>query len=267
VFSLTDATMVTAGNNHTCVLRTGGAVACWGQGAAGQLGNGTTTGRAVPGPVGSATALLNDAVHVSAGDLHTCAVRREGAVVCWGVNSNGQLGDGTIAQRLLPTQVNVPPPFVGFLMDGVQVAAGYRHTCVLRRDGTVVCFGANPYGGLGDGSTTQRTLPVVVASLTDAVEIAAGQWFTCARRATGSVSCWGFNGQGQLGDGSTAQRLLPVAVTGVTDATSIVAGTSHVCVRRASGPPSCWGHNAYGAVGNGWTVNHTPPRDLPFGLP
>jgi alpha-tubulin suppressor-like RCC1 family protein len=151
---------------------------------------------------------LTDATTITAGDYHTCARRASGTVVCWGLNSYGQLGTGTAGGA------SFTPTGIAGLTDAVELAAGALHTCARRATGAVVCWGRNNYGQLGDGTTTNRTTPVTVAGLSDAVEIAAGYSATCARRASGAVVCWGINDSGQIGDGTNTARSIPVMVPG-----------------------------------------------------
>jgi len=122
-------------------------------------------------------------------------VRGEGAVVCWGSNSSGQLGDGTMeGDRRTPVAVLR-------LTDAVEIAMSSGHSCARRASGTVACWGSSRYGQLGNGTRgVDRRAPVAVSDLTDAVEIAVGGAHTCARRASGAVVCWGANHTGQIGD-------------------------------------------------------------------
>ena len=140
-----------------------------------------------------------------------CGVRgRDGAAFCWGNNVTGQLGDGTRENRALPT------PVVG-IADGIQIAAGDLHACVLRRSGRVSCWGRNEFGAIGDGSMGPRTIrltPVDARSIEDAVGIALGGAHSCARRRGGEVLCWGVNNYGQLGEGSDVLRPAPFPVSG-----------------------------------------------------
>ena len=97
-----------------------------------------------------------------------------------------------------------------------QLVAGDSSTCRLRTDGTVECWGDNAYGQLGDGTTTNSSLPIQVAGLTGVTSLAAGSNHTCARLDDGSARCWGSNGNGQLGDGTTTNSSTQVAVVGLT---------------------------------------------------
>jgi alpha-tubulin suppressor-like RCC1 family protein len=138
-----------------------------------------------------------------------------GGVKCWGNNNVGQLGDGTTAGRYTPVSV------VG-LLDGVDVERGVGHTCAgcaLTSSRAVKCWGANGYGQLGDGTTTERLTPVTVVGLSNATALAAGSEHTCALLLNGTVQCWGYNSNGQLGDGTTIERHTPVGVPGLATGT------------------------------------------------
>jgi alpha-tubulin suppressor-like RCC1 family protein len=130
-----------------------------------------------------------------------------------------------------------------------RLAAGVLHTCYVADDGTIRCWGDNSHGQLGDGTTTDRLLPVSV--LTNAVAVSAGDFHTCALLANGGVRCWGHNGAGQLGTGDRVQRLSPAPVVGVADAVAIAAGSIHTCALIADGGVRCWGSISYGQLGSG----------------
>jgi alpha-tubulin suppressor-like RCC1 family protein len=227
-----DAVGLAAGSWHTCGLRVSGQMACWGDNFAGALGDGTTTDRHTPVAVTG----LTDVIAATAGFGHTCALRINGHVACWGRNWYGQVGDNTTTHRQIPVAVTG-------LTDVTAVAANdqSQHTCALRSNGEVACWGYNEAGQLGDGTTTHRQTPVAVVDLTDATAITTGTYHTCALRGDGQVTCWGHNVEGQLGDGTTTDRHTPVAVVGITDATAIAAGENHSCALRSSGEVACWG--------------------------
>ncbi len=211
-----------AGGSNTCVTYAGGPLFCWGADESGQLGDNRTEARPTPAAVQGADGMVSVAIanNTQAGkknpDLSRsagfmCGVRgRDGAAFCWGNNVTGQLGDGTRENRGQPT------PVVG-IADGIQIAAGDLHVCVLRRSGRVSCWGRNEFGALGDGSMGPRTIrltPVDARSIEDAVGIALGGAHSCARRRGGAVLCWGVNNYGQLGDGSDVLRPAPFPVSG-----------------------------------------------------
>ncbi|MEM7111123.1 MAG: cadherin domain-containing protein [Chloroflexota bacterium] len=143
---------VAAGQYHTCAVTSSGGVQCWGRNIYGQLGDGTTTYRHTPVAV---SGLSSGVSAVAASLYHTCAVTSSG-VECWGLNHRGQLGDGS-------TTPSTTPVAVSGLSSGVSaLAVGESHTCGRINSGGVQCWGYNYNGQLGDGSTTNRTTPVVV---------------------------------------------------------------------------------------------------------
>jgi len=200
-------------------------------------------------------------VEIAVGLYQTCVRRISGVVLCWGSGKDGALGDGGISTRLDPMPVLSLTDAVELSSGGLWSAdGGMSHTCARVASGSVVCWGNNDVGQLGDGSRTNGLSPTAVYGLLDSVEVAAGNYHTCARRASGVVVCWGSNEFGQLGDATTIQRLTPTAVSGLTDAVEIAAGKSHTCARRTSGEVVCWGSNFYGQLGTGTTADETTPR-------
>ncbi len=222
--------------------------------AYGQLGDGTTTNRNTPTQT-SSLGTDRTAVAITAGHSHTCAILDDGSVSCWGRNNYGQLGDGTTTDRNTPTQTSS----LGTDRTAVAITAGHSHTCAILDDGSVSCWGRNTYGGLGDGTNTDRNTPTQTSSLgTDrtAVAITAGDFHTCAILDDGSVSCWGYNGYGGLGDGTTTDRNTPTQTSSLgTDRTAvaITAGHGHTCAFLDDGSVSCWGWNIYGQT---WRWNY-----------
>ncbi|MFN8489085.1 MAG: cohesin domain-containing protein [Caldilineaceae bacterium] len=246
---------VAVGDGHTCAITRSGAVKCWGANNAGQLGDGTTDNQWTPVNVLGLTA---NAQAVAAGSNYTCALTTGGGVKCWGVNDEGQLGDGTTITRTTPIDVSG-------LTSGVQaIAAGDAHTCAVTTAGGVKCWGANYDGELGNGATTNRPTPGDVTGLTSGVKaLATGAYHTCALTTTGGVKCWGDNGWGQLGDGTKIPRLTPVNVSGLTSGVqAIAAGAYHTCALMTTGGVKCWGGADYGQLGDGATTNRPTPGDV-----
>jgi len=195
---------IAAGCFHTCALLTSGGVECWGYNSNGQLGDGTATDHNTPTAV---SGLSSGVIALALGDSHSCALLSTGGVVCWGYNSNGQLGDGTATDHNTPTAVS------GVSNGVIALAAGGSRSCALLSTGGVVCWGYNGDGQLGDGTDTQRNTPTAVSGISSGViALAAGRCHTCALYTAGGIQCWGCNNAGQLGDGTTTVRTTPTAV-------------------------------------------------------
>ncbi|MFB9066769.1 RCC1 domain-containing protein [Pseudofulvimonas gallinarii] len=195
---------ISAGGEHTCALTTAGGVRCWGNNDYGQIGDGSTTQRSTPVNV---SGLTSGVQAISAGRFHTCAVLTTGAVRCWGINEDGQLGDGSTIDRSTPVNVS------GFSTGGHAVAAGALHTCAVTTGGAARCWGYNGWGQLGNGTTTSSLVPVNVTGLSSGVlAIAAGGSHSCAAGTDGRARCWGGNEYGQLGDDTWNDSTTPVFV-------------------------------------------------------
>jgi alpha-tubulin suppressor-like RCC1 family protein len=254
VMNVQDPAAVGLGMFTTCICDRSGRAWCWGRNVEGELGLGTTSMTAtVPTQVPSVT----DCARIVGGQFHTCMLRNDGTVACWGSNSSGQVG------QPLSMPVVTSPATVPGLGGVVQLQAAENSTCARMSDMTVQCWGDNALGQLGDGTTTGRSTPAPVAGLArDVVEIVAGRSLLCARHASGTVSCWGPNGSGQLGNGNTTASNVPVDVVGVADATQLTGGFKHACVLRRTGVVSCWGANSNGQLGNGTTTSSLTPVDV-----
>lgn len=145
-----------------------------------------------------------------------------------------------------------------------KIYAGGLQSCVLTTAGSVKCWGSNAYGQLGDGTTTDRSVPVDVSGLTEGVvELSIGTGHTCAVTTTGGAKCWGYNFFGQLGNGSDMSSSVPVDVTGLTSgvkAISVMEG--HSCAVLITGEMKCWGWNNYGQLGNGTITSSSVPVNV-----
>jgi alpha-tubulin suppressor-like RCC1 family protein len=252
------ATSVTATamtQSNACAVVAGG-IQCWGQNnASGQLGNNSI----LESLVGvQAVGLTSGAVQITAGAYHYCALVN-GGVQCWGQNGNGQLGNNSTTGSKVPVQV------VGLTSGVASIVAGSFHTCALMMTGSLVCWGKNLLGQLGDGTVTERWVPTQVVGLSSGVTaIAAGIVHTCAI-VNGAILCWGGNSDGQLGDNSIDDRITPTQVIGLTSGgDQIAAGWSHTCA-LISGAVKCWGDNGYYQLGNGTSTDSLVPTS-PTGL-
>jgi len=175
--------------------------------------------------------------------------------MCWGYNDAGQLGNSTSGGYS-----SVPVAVEG--VSGVTaIAAGGDHTCALPTTGTVMCWGYNDAGQLGNGTFTDSLVPVAVKGLSGVTAIAAGYEDTCALLTTGTVKCLGLNGYCQLGNGpSPGTSRVPVTVKGLSGATAITVGDGDTtCARLSTGTAKCWGYNANGLLGTGTFANSSVP--------
>lgn len=211
---------------------------------------------------------------VDAGRFHTCGVTRGGKAYCWGWNGYGQLGDG----QTHPGWVNAPVPVLGGL-SFVTISASHNpgadvdvdqvvvsHSCGVTIDGEARCWGYNGYGQLGDGSTTDRTIPVPVSGGLTFVSVEAGSAHTCAATPGGQAYCWGYNHDGWLGVGGGDLVLEPAPViTGLTFS-ALTVGRWHTCGLTTDGEAYCWGYNQYGQLGDGSTIDRVTPTAVYGGL-
>jgi YD repeat-containing protein len=263
------------GGAHNLALTSDGKVYSWGGNDSGQLGDGTTTNRLLPVAVNMSGALLGKTViAIAAGDRHSLAITSDGKVYAWGDNNSGQLGDGTTTQRILPVAVNMSGALLGKTV--TNICAGSSHSLAQTSQGKVYAWGDNNSGQLGDGTTTQRILPVAVNMSgvllgKTVTSIASGAWHSLALTSEGKVYAWGSNSSafmpfdgGQLGDGTTTQRTLPVSVnmSGVLlgkTVTSIAAGIWQSFALTTEGKVYGWGGNDSGQLGNGTTTSSALP--------
>jgi alpha-tubulin suppressor-like RCC1 family protein len=174
----------------------------------------------------------------------------------FGLNSSGQLGDGTVTARRLAVALPAYGPTA-------VLAAGDAFSLALGTDGVVRASGSNTYGQLGDGTVTARRSPVKVTGLTGASGLAAGQTFAVAVRTDGTVAAWGRNYYGQLGDGTVTTRKTATTVPGLSGVTSVAAGDSHALAVASDGTVWAWGANAYGQLGDGTVTTRKTPVRVP----
>jgi alpha-tubulin suppressor-like RCC1 family protein len=248
---------LSGGYYHTLALHSSGQVYAWGRNADGQLGLGSSDNEAHP--YATPTPGLDAIVAIAAGAFHNLALAADGAVWAWGYNHTGQLGDGTTATRTSPVQVLAAGSGV------VAIAAGYGHSLALREDGTVLSWGYNAEGQLGDGTTSQREIPLPIPGLTGVSAIAAGWFHSLALKDDGATWAWGMGIYGQLGSGTQANASVPLAVAGLAGVSGISAGHFHSLAVKEDGTLWAWGNNNQGQLGDGTVGDGTPNiRTLPY---
>lgn len=236
---------ITTGVSHSCALDLEGTASCWGANHGGQLGDGARADRrGAPFPIRTELRFSS----LTAGAAHTCGIAGGGVPLCWGQNANGQLGDGTRNDHLVPRTVGGGVSFRSLV-------AGWDHTCGLTANGNAFCWGLNSQGQLGDGSRLDRLQPNIVRGAVQT--LVAGSAHTCGI-SEAQVVCWGSNSRGQLGDRTTEDRSQPVVVQGLPSApTRLAAGAVHTCALVAGGQAYCWGQNLAGQLGDGSTQNRS----------
>lgn len=279
--------MVTTGLDHACILRETGRVYCWGRGITGQLGIGNLEtigdqaaelGNAlVPADLGThASGQPLRAVQLGSGHYHNCALLETGAVKCWGLNSNGQLGRGNSDHIIggLPGDMGnaLPAVALGTGRTAIFIATGGDRSCALLDNGQLKCWGDNPAGALGIGTSASSigtrkeemgdALPSVnLGTGRQARHVTVGNTHTCATLDTFDIKCWGSNSAGELGLGDTRNRgsvpgdmgdaLATVRLGDGVHAQRVEAGIHFTCALLDMRQMKCWGLNAEGQLGIG----------------
>jgi alpha-tubulin suppressor-like RCC1 family protein len=209
---------------------------------------------------GAAAAALNseilptvDSPELTCGGDQSLWLDSAGCARTWGRNAQGQLGDGTVADRAqMRRMVSVQGPLVS-------AAFGATHGLAVTATGTVLAWGDNYFGQLGDGGATSRRTAAYVAGLSGVVQVAAGDDHSLALLADGSVWAWGGNQSGQLGDGSYGNRAAPVQISGLHNIVRIAAGARHSLALGSDGTAWAWGSNEFGQLGDATITNRPAP--------
>jgi alpha-tubulin suppressor-like RCC1 family protein/endonuclease/exonuclease/phosphatase family metal-dependent hydrolase len=243
VGSGTNWATVSTGWAHTCATKTNGTLWCWGQNLWGQLGIGSVNrlhGR--PQQVGTA----RDWRSVSTGGWHSCAVDDAGAAYCWGHNTFGEVGDGTLTTRSSPVEVTGGSAWL-------QLSTAWAQTCGITQTGQLLCWGFNRQGQLGDGTLTNHARPTAVAGGQAWTQVTTGDGSTCATAEDQRLWCWGDDRYGQLGDaGSNTPEPTPTQVAALPGAVQLTSsGWLHTCAIPSGGPYVCWGNDEAGQLGDG----------------
>ncbi len=240
------------GDSHSLALCTDGTLAAWGDNAFGQLGDNSTTSRSVPVLVDRSGALSGKTViAIAAGGMHSLALCSDGTVTAWGSGQFGQIGDSFTNDSSVPVLIDQSGVLTGKAV--IAIAAGFTHNLALCEDGTLVSWGNNELGTLGNDNTTDSAVPVLVdqtgvISGKTVVAIAAGGVNSLALCSDGTLASWGSNTEGALGDSNGADSDVPVLVdqsgvlAGKTIA-SISAGDRHNLVLCSDGTLVSWGFN------------------------
>lgn len=251
-------------------LKEDGTVWAWGYNAQGQLGDNTQITRYAPVQVlaEGADGYLKDIVYIAAGDCFSAAINKNGEVYTWGYNKNGQLGDGSTANKYTPVRVKAG------LTGIIKVDCALNHMVALKSDGSVYTWGYNNAGKLGDGSTVQKTIPVEMLLngneyIKDAIDVSVSNNDTYVLRADGSVIAVGAGANGALGNDNNANSSIPVEVLEyvqndegqdvtqkLTNIVSIESGANTTYAMTKDGKVYAWGLGTSGELGNNQTSNY-----------
>jgi alpha-tubulin suppressor-like RCC1 family protein len=224
---------------------------CWGWNSDGEIGNGTRDFGSHSTPIAVSGGLTFS--RISTGAYHTCGLTTGKKIYCWGLNQDGQLGDGTTTYRRL-----TPRLVTGGLAFNWVNAAGAT-TCGVTTANKAYCWGYGKDGERGDGGVTERvSSPRAVFGGHLFTKVTTGG-HTCGVTTSNQAWCWGLNFNGQLGDGTTTQRLTPHLVAGGLAFNQVNTGSAHTCARTTAAVGYCWGRNFNGQLGNGTTVVSTTP--------
>ena len=248
-------TAISPGYHYACAIASGKAY-CWGSSAYGGLGTENYfSGYSILAPVAVNTSLMSGTVTAisATGNNSTCAIA-SGKAYCWGNNDFTQLGNNTTNNSDVPVAVNTS------LMSGTvtAISAGNYHTCAIA-SGQVYCWGGNGNGQLGDGTTTDSSVPVAVNTdlMSGAITaVSVGSSSTCAI-ASGQAYCWGYILGNDFYDGSSVPVAVNTSLMSGT-VTAISAGNDYTCA-IASAQAYCWGYNYYGQLGNNTTTSSIVP--------
>ncbi|MDH5672575.1 MAG: hypothetical protein OEZ06_10530 [Myxococcales bacterium] len=297
VNGLSDAVAIDGIREHICARLSSGEVVCWGRNDEGQLGDGSSASRSVPvraavatspvsdiattdkgtyaalpdgtvhawglhaagrGPEAIQLSGISDAIAISGGHRHGCAIEDissdvytgAGPVRCFGDNSDGQLGNGLIGSSGYP-----PVDAIG--MSNAVATTGSAHSCAIDSTGGLSCWGKNHRGQVGIGTTVDTATPTAVTLPAPVVDVDVDYSKTCAVLSDGRVACWGWYGNNGLGTGSTDSSTPVVAdVALISDAVSIGVGYRHACAVRSTGAVACWSSNGTAGL-------PTVPVDMP----
>jgi alpha-tubulin suppressor-like RCC1 family protein len=225
-------------------IKTDGTLWTWGQNSTGQLGTGDTTSRSSPGTTAGGGTNWKQ---IDFGEMHAVALKTDGTLWTWGLNSSGQLGTGDTTAR------SSPGTTAGGGTNWKQVSCGYKTSAAIKTDGTLWTWGDNYRGKLGIDNTFNRSSPgTTIGAGTNWKEVSCGHTHAAAIKTDGTLWIWGRNNLGQLGTGDTTSRLSPITTSGGgTNWKQIKCGYNTTGAIKTDGTLWTWGRDAYGSLGAG----------------
>lgn len=250
---------VSMGSSFGCAIASDNYAYCWGSNYRGQLGNNSTVDSSVPVPVDTSGVLSGKTItSIAVGQYHTCAIASDNRAYCWGRGGDGELGNNTTTDALVPVAVAMSGALSGKTITSVSV--GSIHTCAIASDNKVYCWGYDGYGQFGNGTNSNSLVPVAamntgpLASSTIS-SLSAGGIHTCVIASDNYEYCSGFNSEGALGNGTTITTNVPTAVDrqGVLAGKTILSMSTNwinSCAVASDNNAYCWGQNSEGQIGN-----------------
>jgi alpha-tubulin suppressor-like RCC1 family protein len=197
---------------------------------------------------------IDNAIAIASGNNHVLALLSDGTIKAWGASYAGQLGNNTTTGSSTPINVSI-------INNAIDISAkhGGHHSLALLSNGTVMSWGLNTNGQLGNNSTTNSLIPILIDNLSNVIAISAGVNHSLALLSNGTIMAWGLNTSGQLGDGTNTQSNIPIQVLNINNAIAISAGSDHSLALLSNGTVMAWGDNTYGQLGDGTNINKSTP--------
>ena len=241
---------VSAGRFHCAAIKTDGTLWTWGSGTFGQLGDNTTTNKSTPV---TTFAGGTNWKQVSAGRLHSAAIKTDGTLWTWGLGGDGRLGDNTTTNKSTPVTT-----FAGGT-NWKQVVTGDALCAAIKTDGTLWTWGFAR--GLGDNTETSKSTPVTTfAGGTNWKQVSSGRYHCAAIKTDGTLWTWGYGTSGQLGDNTTTEKSTPVTTfAGGTNWKQVSSSFRHCAAIKTDGTLWTWGYGTYGRLGNNTTTDKSTP--------
>lgn len=229
-----------------CAIRNDNSLWCWGAGAEGRMGDGDVANNNSPNIVSGGYSWAQ----VSTGTYHTCGVQTNGTGWCWGSNGNGRLGDNgaAAAQQTTPFQVSG-----GYTWK--KISSGNEHSCGIRTDGTLMCWGEGGSGRLGTGNSTDVNVPTAISGGGTWLDVHAGFSQTCALKSDKTIWCWGSDQYKALGNGETitGSQNTPQPIAGGGTWNSLALSELTACAINTNKSLWCWGQGNSAQLGDGKT--------------
>lgn len=229
----------------------------WGVGGYASRGDGSEAVRNIPIQIGNDTTWAS--VMITYNTTH--ALKKDSTLWGWGNSGTGELGNGIGSNNPAPITLN--PVQIG-IEKWLVMTAGLQTTFGIRKDSTLWGWGDGTFsgGGIGDGTTQQRTFPVQFGTAKNWVKVSAGKRHTLAIKSDGTLWAWGYNLYGQLGDGTNSDRLSPVQVGSDMDWADVYGGFDYSLGLKKDGTLWAWGYNARGSLGDGTTIDKNTPEQI-----